>query len=132
MRKQTFREFETIVVDNSGRGAAAEIAGASGAKLIENSTNVGFGRAVNQGIEASEGEFVCTLNDDAYPAPEWLESLVGACEKQDRVGMCASQILLRDQPGRLDSAGLDIYGDGTTKQRGVAGPDIHPANRARP
>jgi GT2 family glycosyltransferase len=117
LRDQTFQEFETIVVDNSGHGAAAEIAGASGARLIENNSNAGFGGAVNQGIEASEGEFVCTLNDDAYPAPQWLESLVGACEKQDRAGMCASQILLRGQPGRLDSTGLDIYGDGTTKQR---------------
>ena len=126
MRNQTFREFETIVIDNGGHGAAAEIAGACGAKLIENKTNVGFGRAVNQGIEASEGEFVCTLNDDAYPAPEWLGSLVSACEKQDRVGMCASQILLRDQPGRLDSTGLDIYGDGTTKQRGRPRPR-HPS-----
>ena len=118
MRNQTFREFETIVIDNSGHGAAAEIAAASGAKLIENKTNAGFGRAVNQGIEASEGEFVCTLNDDAYPAPEWLGSLVSTCENQERTGMCASQILLRDQPGRLDSTGLNIYGDGTTKQRG--------------
>jgi len=118
LRDQSFRDFETIVIDNSGLGTAAEIAGASGARLIENSSNVGFGQAVNQGIEASEGEFVCTLNDDAYPAPEWLENLVGACGKQDRAGMCASQIILTDQPGRLDSTGLDIYGDGTTKQRG--------------
>ena len=118
LRQQSFREFETIIVDNSGSGAAAEIAAARGVKLIENHANAGFGRAVNQGIEASEGEFICTLNDDAYPAPQWLESLVGACEKQQGVGMCASRILLRQQPGRLDSAGLDIYGDGTTKQRG--------------
>ncbi len=117
LRKQTFQEFETIVVDNSGHGAAAKIVGASGARLIENDSNAGFGGAVNQCIEASEGEFICTLNDDAYPAPEWLESLISACETQPHVGMCASQILLRQQPGRLDSTGLDIYGDGTTKQR---------------
>ena len=107
-------------------GAAAEMAASRGARFIENKTNAGFGRAVNQGIELSEGEFICTLNDDAYPAPEWLENLVAACEKQGRVGMCASQILLRHQPGCLDSAGLNIYGDGTTKQRGRRGPG-HPA-----
>ena len=126
LQNQTFREFEAIVVDNSGHGAAAEMAASCGARFIENKTNAGFGRAVNQGIEVSEGEFICTLNDDAYPAPEWLENLVGVCEKQGCVGMCASQILLRHQPGCLDSAGLNIYGDGTTKQRGRRGPG-HPA-----
>ena len=102
------------------------MAASCGARFIENKTNAGFGRAVNQGIEVSEGEFICTLNDDAYPAPEWLENLVGVCEKQGRAGMFASQILLRHQPGCLDSAGLNIYGDGTTKQRGHRGPG-HPA-----
>lgn len=115
--KQSFSEFDVIIIDNSGRGAASEFAREPEVRVIENERNVGFGRAVNQGIAASEAEFICTLNDDAYPAAEWLQSLIETCESNERVGMCASQIRLRADPSRLDSAGLDIYADGTTKQR---------------
>ncbi len=122
LARQTFDSFETIVVDNSGSGAASGFAGLPGVRVIANAKNVGFAQAVNQGIASSEAEFVCTLNDDAYPAEDWLEQLIAACADHPKTGMCASQIRLRRSPGRLDSAGLNIYGDGTTKQRGHGRP----------
>lgn len=118
LRAQTFEAFETIIVDNSGTGAAAPLAAPPGIRVLENQHNLGFGAAVNRGIESSAGDFVCTLNDDAYPAPGWLEHLVRAADRQPEAGMFASQIRLAAHPERLDSAGLGIYGDGTTKQRG--------------
>ncbi len=122
LRAQTCDAFETIVVDNSGRGAGARFAAPPRVRVIENRENAGFGQAVNQGIAASRAEFICTLNDDAYPAPDWLANLLAACEADPEVGMCASQIRLRERPGLLDSAGLAIYPDGTTKQRGHRAP----------
>ena len=115
---QTFTNFEVVVVDNSGRGIARNLANPPHVRVIENSENVGFGAAANQGWKASEAEFLITLNDDAYPAPQWLENLVAACEQDGSIGMCASQIRLLASRGRLDSAGLNIYPDGTSKQRG--------------
>jgi GT2 family glycosyltransferase len=38
------------------------------------------------------------------------------------VGLCASQIRLTEAPDRLDSAGMEVYLDGTTKQRGRMAP----------
>ena len=122
LTQQTFDSFETIVVDNSGSGAASGFADLPGVRTIANNKNVGFAQAVNQGIASSEAEFVCTLNDDAYPAENWLAQLVAACADHPKTGMCASQIRLRSSPDRLDSAGLNIYGDGTTKQRGHGRP----------
>lgn len=115
---QTFADFEVVVVDNSGRGIARHIANPPQVRVIENSKNLGFGAAVNQGWKDSEAEFLLTLNDDAYPAPEWLAELVSACEQEGSIGMCASQIRLLAGSGRLDSVGLNIYPDGTAKQRG--------------
>ena len=115
---QTFTNFEVVVVDNSGCGIARNLANPPHVRVIENSENVGFGAAANQGWKASEAEFLITLNDDAYPAPQWLENLVAACEQDGSIGMCASQIRLLASRGRLDSAGLNIYPDGTSKQRG--------------
>jgi len=116
---QTFADFETIVVDNSGCGAAAPFQQA--ARVIEKQTNLGFGAAVNQGIEVSQAEYCCTINDDAFADPRWLAELVAAC-RDPEVGMCASQIRLSSSPDRLDSAGLQIYPDGSSKQRGRMAP----------
>jgi GT2 family glycosyltransferase len=119
---QTLREFETVVIDNSGRGVARELAHRFGVRLMENAQNAGFGAAINQGIDLGAGEFVCTLNDDAFPEPEWLDRLVEAAREDPQVGMCASQIRLADLPDRLDSAGMEVYFDGTSKQRGRLAP----------
>jgi len=122
LRAQTFRDFEIVVVDNSGRGAAAPLARAAGARLIENSANVGFGAAVNQGMEAAPAEFVCALNDDAFADPRWLQELIAPCRADPGLGMCASQIRLASAPECLDSAGLEVYLDGSSKQRGRMAP----------
>jgi GT2 family glycosyltransferase len=113
---QTRRDFEVIVVDNSGRGLAARNA-TSGVAVIENARNVGFGEAVNQGIAASRTPFVASLNDDAAPAPGWLAALVAAMESRPDAGMCAPQVRLYGE-GRIDSAGMLVCGDGSSKQRG--------------
>jgi GT2 family glycosyltransferase len=115
---QTFPDFEVVVVDNSGRAIAREFAIPPRVRIIENGENLGFGAAVNQGWADSRAEFLLTLNDDAYPVPEWLAELVSTCEQDAAIGMCASQIRLLGRKGLLDSAGLNIYPDGTAKQRG--------------
>ena len=117
LRAQSLAGCEIVVVDNSGSGAADAVE-AGDVQLIRNPRNLGFGQAVNQAGQASDTAFIAVLNDDAYPYPDWLSSLVKACEARPDVGMCASQIRLSTQPDHLDSAGLAIYGDGTTKQRG--------------
>jgi GT2 family glycosyltransferase len=122
LHSQTFTGFEIIVVDNSGQGMAARVASAQGVRLIENRENVGFGAAVNQGIEASRAQFICTLNDDAVADPRWLEELVEACRTDAAAGMCASEIRLAESPDRLDSAGMQVYLDGSSKQRGWMAP----------
>ncbi len=76
LEAQTFRDFEVIVVDNSGQGRARRIAGEFACRILENERNAGFGAAVNQGFEASRARFVATLNDDAVAHRGWLGALV--------------------------------------------------------
>ena len=117
LEKQTWRDFEVIVVDNSGRGLARDSAGAR-PRIIENTHNVGFGAAVNQGIQGSASELIATLNDDAEACPEWLEALVEGMDDDPQAGMCASCVLFFDEEDRLDSAGMLLAADGSSKQRG--------------
>ena len=117
LQQQTRRDFEIIVADNSGQGLVRQNRMAPGARVLENSRNLGFGAAINEAVQASRSTFVATINDDAIAHPCWLEALLGAIERRPDVGMCASQVRLYGED-RLDSAGMLVCGDGSSKQRG--------------
>jgi GT2 family glycosyltransferase len=114
LARQTFSDFEVIVVDNSGRRAARAN---PRVRVIANDRNVGFGAAVNQAFRQSQGLYLAVLNDDAAAHPRWLEALHGAMEPRPDVGMCASQVRHAGKDV-LDSAGMLLCLDGSSKQRG--------------
>lgn len=118
LERQTLRDFEVIIVDNSGqqRVRASEVAGRVTA-VIENASNAGFGAAINQAAARSLAPYIAVLNDDAIACPGWLKALVDVMESRPDCGMCASEIRLAGD-GRLDSAGMLLCGDGSSKQRG--------------
>ncbi len=122
LERQTQPDFETIVVDNSGSGAVRRNgADRPGVRVIELPRNVGFGAAVNAAFRQSHSPYLATLNDDAAPGPAWLAALVAALEARPDAGMCASQVRLYGEDA-LDSAGMLVSGDGSSKQRGHARP----------
>ena len=114
LEHQTFPDFEVIVVDNSGRHAVEP---RGRVRVIANERNVGFGAAVNQAYRESKSPFLAVLNDDTTVHARWLEALLNAVDPRPDVGMCAPQIRLAGD-GRLDSAGMRISMDGSSKQRG--------------
>jgi GT2 family glycosyltransferase len=118
---QRFRDFETIVVDNSGSRLAREHAGRPSVAVIECPRNLGFGAACNLGLRRSAAALQAVLNDDTRPAPGWLGALVEALEENPRAGMAASRVLLGSSR-RLDSAGLLVAIDGSSKQYGHGEP----------
>lgn len=113
LARQRFRDFEVVVVDNSGRGAVKPAAGVT---VLAPERNVGFGSAINLAARRSTAKFVATLNDDAVASPEWLQALVTAARADAHAGMFASQVRLSDT--ELDSAGMLLCADGSSKQRG--------------
>jgi GT2 family glycosyltransferase len=117
LSRQSRRDLEVIVVDNSGAGLVRKNGTAPGARVIENERNAGFGAAINQGLRTSTSPYLATLNDDAVACPRWIEALAAAMDSRPDVGMCASQVRFF-QEARLDSAGMLIARDGSSKQRG--------------
>lgn len=121
LSRQTLQQFEVIVVDNSGRALARNKQFPLPVRVLTADNNLGFGAAVNRGIDASTAPYIACLNDDAVPHPDWLAALVGALERRPDAGMCASQVRLFGEE-RLDSAGMLICADGSSKQRGHGRP----------
>lgn len=127
LARQTCACFHTVVVDNSGTGAVARLGIASpSVSVLTNGKNAGFGAAINQGFADRPAEFLAVLNDDAIPEPGWLESLLDAIDSESGAGMAASRVLLAGT-GQIDSAGLAIARDGSSKQIAHGWPAAHAA-----
>lgn len=92
---------EIIVVDNYSTDGTREFIETRypEVKLIRNERNEGFARAVNQGIKASQYEYVWLLNQDIRIRPGCLATLVDFYRRADRPGVVGPRYLGFD--GRL-------------------------------
>lgn len=107
LRKQSFGDFEVIVVDNgSSDGSIEYLAGNyPEAKVLSLTRNFGFSRAVNEGIKVSRGEYIALLNNDTETDPGWLQELHYALERNPELGFCASKMINYYHRDILDGAG---------------------------
>jgi len=109
--------LQVVYVDNGSErwvlSVVREQADLLGLKLsiIRNQTNVGFTRAVNQGLQVSRGRHVLVLNNDCYVGPACIPNLRRQLEHSPRVALTAP--LTGDEghqslrnPRRLALAGL--------------------------
>ncbi len=91
-----YGDFEVVVVDN-GREAVQEIP--HPVRLIRNPENVGFGKACNQGIAASGGEYMVLINPDTVVEEDFFQSLERFFGENPRVGVAGPRIV--DGEGNL-------------------------------
>ena len=133
LHRQTYRDSRIVIVDNSGSRRVEQNwpseTSRKGVKVLHPGTNTGFGAAVNLAAREAPADFVAVINDDAIAEPEWLSELVSALVHHPEAGSAASQVRLHGEENALDSAGMLIAADGTSKQRGHGEP---PGNFAQP
>lgn len=109
LRRQTWRDFEVIVVDNaSSDNSLALLATYSEVRVLALKENRGFAGACNAGIAAARGQYIALLNNDTEVDPNWLAEVVAAFERHPQAGTIASKMLLFDRRDTFHTAG-DIY-----------------------
>ncbi|MGH2537707.1 MAG: glycosyltransferase family 2 protein [Candidatus Promineifilaceae bacterium] len=125
LRRQSFRDFETILVDNgSSDGSQAYLRQVyPEVCLLELGANRGFTGACNAGYAASRGKFVVLLNNDTEAEPNWLAAVLDTFARRPRAGSVASKIMLFDRRDHFHTAGDFYRADGIPGNRGVWQPD---------
>jgi len=116
---QSHKNLEIIVVDNASSDDSVEILRSefSGLVILENPVNLGFAGGVNTGIKNSHGDYIMTLNNDAWADPQCIEHLLLGMVDDQRTGMCAAKMLFPDK--RINSAGICIARSGAAWDRGM-------------
>ncbi|HUR87218.1 MAG TPA: glycosyltransferase family 2 protein [Solirubrobacteraceae bacterium] len=102
---QTRPPAEIVVADNGSRDRSLALLRASHpeAGILELHRNHGFAGGANRGVAATSAPWVCVLNSDATPAPDWLAQLLAA-PRDDRTWALGS-VLVSAATGRIESAG---------------------------
>lgn len=100
---------EVVVVDNASTDGTAEMVADEfpSVRLVRNEENLGFGRAVNRGVEEVENDVLALVNNDVVCEPDFVARI---CEpfSDARVGMVAGVLVQADAPDRIDSAGIEV------------------------
>lgn len=87
LEEQTYSPFEAIVVDSSPDEQTSEIVGAHypAVKLIRSREHLLPHAARNRGAQDASGECFVFTDPDIYPAPDWLEIIVGAYQQTGQI-----------------------------------------------
>ena len=105
---QSLGPDEIIIVDNKSTDGSLELINSEfrdKVYIISLEKNTGFSVAVNEGIRASNSEFVVLLNNDTELDKDWLKELYAVMQKDNKMFSCCSKMIRYDNRNIIDDAG---------------------------
>jgi len=123
LARQTFHNFEVILVDNGSLDESAAFVRERypSVILVETGKNLGFAEGTNAGIRVAQGEFIFTLNNDTIADPRVLEEIIKPMKTYPKVGICGTKMVFPD--GRINSTAICISRSGAAWDRGMGEAD---------
>jgi N-acetylglucosaminyl-diphospho-decaprenol L-rhamnosyltransferase len=89
--------FSFTVVDNNSKDGSQEFLQSNpGIHYLQTGGNIGYGRAINRGVAATDSKYVCVTNTDVILNREALVKLWRFMEQQPEAGVCAPRITYED------------------------------------
>lgn len=113
LNRQTFRDFEVILVDNDSTDYTVKTVEFLRPRLtypfnlVRLDENKGFTGGNNHALRFASGEYIALLNPDAAADDNWLAELWRAMDSHPEAGIGASKVIVAGSE-LLDSAGLGM------------------------
>jgi GT2 family glycosyltransferase len=119
LARQTLKPRRILVVDNSEAGLPSDLCElGTGVEILRASRNLGFAGGNNLALRQTGTEFFATLNADAFPEPEWLESLVEAARSHPEAAAFGGLQIQHENPTLADGIGDQYHFSGLAWRRG--------------
>lgn len=93
IRARTHSEYNLIFIDNASDPETKALlerlrSSMANVEVVRNHENLGWVKAINQGIRLSVSPFVCVMNNDTVVRTDgWLERLISVAESADDIGL---------------------------------------------
>lgn len=98
MGQQELERLEVLYIDNASADSSASMSSwHPEIRVIRNQRNVGFARAVNQGLALAHGDYVALVNPDTAIGPLAISRLIDRLRRQPEIGLAAPLLLNEDQ-----------------------------------
>ena len=110
VQEQTFRNYEIVVADDSGTGAARAVSLASGdprVRYTANPASVGVALSLRAALRRARGKYIAILNDDDVWEPEFLERMLAPLEADANRALAFCDHFIIDADGRVDQAATE-------------------------
>ena len=99
--KSTYRNYEIIIVENNSTGQEIfdyykEIDGRDGIRVVYWKSGFNYSALNNFGFTFAKGDYILCLNNDVTViTPDWLERMIGQCQRKE-VGIVGARLLYED------------------------------------
>jgi glycosyltransferase involved in cell wall biosynthesis len=106
--RQSYRNFEIIVADDSGTEAARDVLVASGhfegLRYLPHPATIGIAASLVRSVREAKGELIAVLNDDDLWEPDLLERLVPPLLADPNRVLANADHWIMDANGRIDES----------------------------
>ncbi len=89
--RHTHYPYRMIIIDNGSDKNVKEYlkdaASQTRSLLIRNEENLGFIKAVNQGLKSSSAEYLCIINNDTVVTDGWLGEMIDIARLKKEIGL---------------------------------------------
>lgn len=135
IQKQTLPadSWEIVVIENEAQpGQMLPDPLPPNTRRIELPDNEGTTGSINRAVAATESRYVLLLNNDVELAPDYLEKLVEALDRDAQIGFVSGKLLRANQRTHLDGAGDAMLMAGAAYRLGNFDRDDGRLDRAMP
>lgn len=133
--RQTFKDFELIVIDDGSTDSTEEIIKSYKDQrivYIKNSSNKGLSISFNIGIRVARGRFIARMDADDISTVDRFEKQVTFLEKYENIDIVGSSVILIDKDGKkLKKIGRPTIHANIKWQSLFSTPMFHPTTMAR-